>query len=472
MSVMSRTSTLRPYGVTVPAIGAVALYMAFLAWAVEHSVYDTWGGVLVGTALLLGSLPVVVHLAKRESDPRVAKLLPWALGLKLGASLIRLLITFAVYDGVADANTYNTAGHLLAPMYRRGDFSADIGPLVGTGFMKVFTGLVYAVIGSTRLGGFVVFSWIGFWGLYLFYRAFCLACPEGDRWRYACLVFLLPSLLFWPSSIGKEAWMTLCLGMATYGAAKILTRTRGGFVTLALGVAGTVAVRPHVGVILMVSLLPAYLFRRPPAGGSILGPVAKIGGILLLGVILAVVVGEASELFGVKDRFDAEAVSALRQRANTQTSVAGSSFGNNTTDFSPSAFPGALMSVLFRPFPWEAGNPLAFIASLEGTFLLGMMVVCRGRIVGALRSVLHTPFVVLCLVYSVLFVYGFSSFANFGVLTRQRVQVFPFVLVLLALPTYRRAQGGWRDLFSRPYDEPAPADRARATDDEPAWVAG
>ncbi len=466
----SRTSTLRPYGVTVPAIGAVALYMAFLAWAVEHSAYDTWGGVLVGTALLLGSLPVVLHLAKREPDPRVARLLPWALGLKLGASLIRLLITFAVYDGVADANTYHTAGHLLAPMYRRGDFSADIGPLVGTGFMKVFTGLVYAVIGSTRLGGFVVFSWIGFWGLYLFYRAFCLACPEGDRWRYACLVFLLPSLLFWPSSIGKEAWMTLSLGVATYGAAKILTRTRGGFVTLALGVAGTVAVRPHVGVILMVSLLPAYLFRRPPAGGSILGPVAKIGGILLLGVILAVVVGEASELFGVKDHFDAEAVSALRQRANAQTSVAGSSFGNGTTDFSPSAFPGALMSVLFRPFPWEAGNPLAFIASLEGTFLLGMMVVCRGRIVGALRSVLHTPFVVLCLVYSVLFVYGFSSFANFGVLTRQRVQVFPFALVLLALPTYRPAQGGWRDLFLRPYDEVRPADRTRGEDDEPAWL--
>ncbi|MGI8686890.1 MAG: hypothetical protein ACR2MO_17675 [Acidimicrobiales bacterium] len=458
MTTSPRTSTLRPYGVTVPAIGAVAVYMAFLARTVEHNGYDTWGGVLVGTALLLGSLPLVLRLARREPDPRVARLLPWALGLKMAASLARLAITFAVYDGVADANTYHSAGHLLAPMYRRGDFSADIGPLVGTGFMKVLTGLVYTVIGSTRLGGFIVFSWVGFWGLYLFYRAFCLACPEGDRWRYACLVFLLPSLLFWPSSIGKEAWMTLSLGLATYGAARILTRTRGGFATLALGIAGTVMVRPHVGVILMVSLLPAYFFRRPPAGGSILGPVAKFGGILLLGIILAVVVGEASDLFGVKDRFDAEAVSVLRQRANTQTSAAGSSFGDGSTDFSPSAFPGALLSVLFRPFPWEAGNPLAFIASLEGTFLLAMVVVGRGRLVGALRSVLHTPFVVLCLVYSVLFVYGFSSFANFGVLTRQRVQVFPFVLVLLALPAYRHTDRGWRDLFSRPYDEAPPAD--------------
>lgn len=471
MTSASRTSTLRPYGVTIPAIGLVALYMAFLAWAVEHSAYDTWGGVLVGTALLLGSLPAVVYLARREPDSRVARLLPWALGLKLGASLVRLAITFAVYDGVADANTYHTTGQMLAPMYRRLDFSADIGPIMGTGFMKVLTGVVYAVIGSTRLGGFIVYSWIGFWGLYLFYRAFCLACPEGDRWRYACLVFLLPSLLFWPSSIGKEAWMTLSLGMATYGAARILTRTRGGFGVLALGVLGTVMVRPHVGAIVMVSLLPAYLFRKPPAGGSILGPVAKIGGILALGVILAVVVGEASELFGVKDRFDADAVSVLRERASRQTSNAGSSFGSGSTDFSPSAFPGALMSVLFRPFPWEAGNPLAFIASLEGTFLLALMVVSRGRIVGAVRSILHTPFVVMCMVYSVLFVYGFSSFANFGVLTRQRVQVFPFVLVLLALPAYRQSEGGWRDLFRQPYeeDEPPAGDDASPRDLEPAY---
>lgn len=246
--------------------------------------------------------------------------------------------------------------------------------------------------------------------------------------------------------------MTLCLGMAAYGAARILTRTRGGFPVLALGVAGTVAVRPHVAIIVVVSLLPAYLFRRPPAGGTILGPVAKLGGILVIGLVLAVVVGQANELFGVRDRFDAEAVSQIRQRAADQTSVAGSSFGNRSTDLSPSAFPGALVSVLFRPFPWEAGNPLAFGASLEGTFLLVLFLVCRGRVVGAIRSILHTPYVVLCLSFSVLFVYGFSSFANFGVLTRQRVQVFPFLLVLLALPAHKQSDGGWRELFTRPHD--------------------
>jgi hypothetical protein len=40
----------------------------------------------------------------------------------------------------------------------------------------------------------------------------------------------------------------------------------------------------------------------------------------------------------------------------------------------------------------------------------------------------------VCLAYSAIFVYGFSYFANFGILTRERVQVLPFVLVFLALP--------------------------------------
>ncbi len=40
----------------------------------------------------------------------------------------------------------------------------------------------------------------------------------------------------------------------------------------------------------------------------------------------------------------------------------------------------------------------------------------------------------LCLIYTLVFVYAFSTFANFGILTRERVMVLPFVLVLFALP--------------------------------------
>ena len=39
-----------------------------------------------------------------------------------------------------------------------------------------------------------------------------------------------------------------------------------------------------------------------------------------------------------------------------------------------------------------------------------------------------------CLVFSVLFIVAYSSFANFGLLARQRVQLYPLFLVLFSIP--------------------------------------
>lgn len=125
--------------------------------------------------------------------------------------------------GKGDALEYDRVGRNLALFFRQGDFSVDIGQrVVGTGFIEIFTGLVYTLTGSTRLGGFFVYSWLGFWGLYLFFRAFRLVFPEGNHRRYGLLLFFLPSMLFWSSSIGKDAWMTMALGVFTYGAALVL----------------------------------------------------------------------------------------------------------------------------------------------------------------------------------------------------------------------------------------------------------
>jgi hypothetical protein len=42
--------------------------------------------------------------------------------------------------------------------------------------------------------------------------------------------------------------------------------------------------------------------------------------------------------------------------------------------------------------------------------------------------------VVFSVIYVLLFIIAFSSFANFGLLARERVQLYPLFLVLLAIP--------------------------------------
>jgi hypothetical protein len=57
---------------------------------------------------------------------------------------------------------------------------------------------------------------------------------------------------------------------------------------------------------------------------------------------------------------------------------------------------------------------------------------------------MRNPYVAFALVYSVLFVVAFSNVGNFGILTRQRAQLFPLVLLVLAVPSARRRRQPWR----------------------------
>jgi hypothetical protein len=60
-----------------------------------------------------------------------------------------------------------------------------------------------------------------------------------------------------------------------------------------------------------------------------------------------------------------------------------------------------------------------------------------------MRNFRRLPYVTFVVVYGVLFVIAFSSFGNFGILARERCQLLPFFLVLLAVPGVRsrRARG-------------------------------
>jgi hypothetical protein len=459
--VPARPWRLGPEALAVVGVAGVGAVVGAFSLAVERTSYDTWAGVVVATVLVLVSIPLVLAARRLEDDHTTAALLPWALAAKLLGVIPRYAVAFALYDGNADASSYHDAGVALAKVIRGGNLFPHIDAAPGTSFIQWLTGLTYAVTGPTKLGGFFVFSWLGFWGLWLFYRAFVIACPEGDRRRYALIVFFLPSLLFWPSSIGKEAWMAFALGLAAWGTARVLQHRRGGLIALGGGLVALGQVRPHVAAIVAVAALLALLLRRPPAGAHVTAPLSKIGAILVAGVGVIVVLNATEAFFGL-DKFNAEAVRSTRERAGEQTDEGGSAFEHTgNTAFSPSQFPVATMNVLFKPFPWEANNAQALIASIEGGLTFALFVFSFRRVLGSVRSILHTPYVLFCMVYVVVFIYGFSSFSNYGVLTRQRVQVFPFVLVLVCLPPLaRRSAGGWRDILEAPGPAaPVPAAR-------------
>ena len=293
---------------------------------------------------------------------------------------------------------------------------------------------MYSIVGPTRLGGFLIFSWLGFLGLFLLYRAFVIAVPEGRSRTYARFVFFFPSMLFWPSSIGKEAWMILGIGMIAFGAARLLTDDlRRGIVSLVAGGWMVAVVRPHVAAMLGMAVVIAYLVKPMAVGQrNELAPIVK-------GVVLVLMAAGALLLVRQTDRFLHEAgvreegITGTLQQTSFRTQKGGSSFTPSVLE-SPERLPLAVVTVLFRPLLFEARNLQAILAALEGSVLM-LWCVWRWRwIWSAIRSIRRQPYVAMAIAYVGVFVFGFSSIANFGLLARQRVQMLPFLFVLLAIP--------------------------------------
>jgi hypothetical protein len=445
----------RPFGATAIGCGLLFLYLGGLAWSWEHVSYDVWGALLLTPFLMALVVPMGRVAARHEDDDGMVRLVVAAFALKLAMSLVRYAVAFEVYGGTADAGAYHSAGRALAQLFRTGDFSTNGAALTGTGFIRVLTGAVYTVTGPTKLGGFLVFSWLGFIGLWLFYRAFRIAVPGGAHRRYALLVLFLPSTLYWSSSIGKDAWMSFTLGIAAYGAARMLVHRPRGAIIFTIGTALGAIVRPHVALMLFLAVSVAYFLRRPTTR-SVAGPVMKVVAVLALVVLGSLLLNRVEDQLGVEDLQQGGVDQAL-SIATERSDEGGSSFEPvAVTD--PARYLWAVATVLFRPFPHEAGNAQSLLAALEGLFVLGLLLINVGNVLRLLGRLRQWSFGVVALVYTLVFCYAFASISNFGILTRQRVQVLPFLLVLVCLPTVGSVTRGRRSNAAERRAAPTPAE--------------
>lgn len=226
--------------------------------------------------------------------------------------------------------------------------------------------------------------------------------------------------------------MMFTLGIAVYGAARLFAQRPFGFIVLGVGLAGMGAVRPHFAVLVVAGVGAGYLLRRSRPGRP-----TKVLGVAVL-VLVGLVVGTRFQSYFNLDDLSGSSVEQLLEQTEGKSSKGDSSFDAVGVGTNPLLMPVGAFSVLFRPLPFEANNTQALLASLEGAALLVLFVVRRRSLWAALRRSPRTPFLALCSIYSLLFIVGFSSIANFGILTRQRSLLYPVVAVLLTVPTARR----------------------------------
>lgn len=422
--------------------GAAATYLLVLTLTMSAVSYDIWAALVVAPLLSAIALPIIRRIVARD-DPTLVGLVTLGFLAKLAGSGVRYFVTFELYDEAADALGYHEAGSRLAAGYWDGTAASVIEEeapeLVGTPFIRLLTGLFYVITGPSLLGGFLVFGFLSFVGMFLFYRALRTAYPGADHRRYAVLLFFLPTLLYWPSSIGKEAWMVFTLGLATYGVALVLTHQLSGYVYAGFGLAGSAMVRPHMTALVFCALAFAYIMRRRSWSESTLGPFGKLAGIVVLLLAGGLILSQAAAFFDI-DELDADSVEGVMEYTEGQSSQGAGSAFDSARPQGPADYPAAFMAVLFRPYVWEAGNAQMMVAAAEGMVLLALFATSWRRLARVPGTLFRVPYVAYCVAFTVMFTLAFSSISNFGNMTRQRTQVFPYVLVLLAVPDPLKAR--------------------------------
>lgn len=426
-------------------VGAIGL-----GFVLGYDDIDLRSAIVVPATLSFVTLPFVRNVEKRRGSG-LANIITLAFVAKMIGAYVRYVVEYFVYNG-GDSQRYHRSGVAFATEYLNGNrsFGSLFPTSFGTQFIEELNGLVALISGRSILASFMVFSWFGFLGLWAIVAAVRRTLPEVDIRLYAVLVFFLPTSLFWSSALGKDAWMLLGIGLFSTGAARLFTAQARGLVYLLAGGFATGMVRPHVTVLLLAAFAIAYTVARGRRGRA-LSPVLTMVTIAVIAAGAALASDPLQELLPKSK----EGITAVLAETTDRSSQGGSEIDVERPN-SPLEYPQAFFTVMFRPMPYEARSATQFLSAVESLALFGAVVVWRRRIYAAIGRVLSVPFLRFSVLYTLAFAFAWSSIGNLGIMARQRVQVLPFLLILICWTT-NDGQRSSRHAFDRGL---IPADRA------------
>jgi hypothetical protein len=201
-------------------------------------------------------------------------------------------------------------------------------------------------------------------------------------------------------------------------------------------------IRPHMLAIVTIASAIAYGVGKVQTRRMAM--LSRPIGVAFLVVLVVASVSAGTQFLGM-DKLSVDSIDAQLQATTERTAYGSSSFDPGDTSLSPANLPRGLVTVLFRPFPWEAGGTLPLLASFESLAVIGLMLWRHQSLITAVRRWRSDPFLLYCMLLLVAYGMTFSSFANFGLLSRQRSLVLPALYALIAVDAVvdraRRANG-------------------------------
>ena len=370
----------------------------------------------------------------------------------VGFACVQVPLTLSFFGG-GDMFVYFSYGEILAGMMERDPIRVIpevttlllhgrpnlpvmiIGAGTGTGTMSALAAWTFYLLGPSRYAACVAFAVLSLCGKLGIYRVFRAHVEPNRRWQMALAALFVPSFVFWSSGLIKEAVVVAGFGWGFYGLHLWIREGRPalGAIAMALGASPLMLIKPYILFPFVLAGGAWYYWSRSLKRGRVRIRPVQLVVATALGVGGIVLLGERFPEYSL-DNF-AEQSAALQELGRQGGSAFTLTSETPATLVGQFAYaPAALLTSLFRPFIFEVHNLPSLVNALETTVLTLLFVrMLFTRSLGSLRrQIADNPLLVFCVVFVVGFgiAVGLSS-SNMGTLSRYRVPLLPFFVVLL-----------------------------------------
>lgn len=297
---------------------------------------------------------------------------------------------------------------------------------------------------GTYLPCALFFAYVAFASTWRAYLAFVNLFPALYK-EFAISVLFMPSVFFWGSGILKDSISMVALCWLFYSSYELFIlgqrKITNSFIVL-ISLFVIVIVKAYIAMAFVPGLL-IWIFLTYK--NKIKSQALRTASLPVLLLVITFFSYFSYQRIAEQDaRFAADRIQTQAVVVNTVISDAGSAIDIGVTaGMGPVQLlgiaPVAIATAIFRPFLYEARNPLMLLSALEGTYILYLFgtVIFKTGIFTSFRIISRTPLLLFSLIFTLVFAFavGFST-SNFGTLVRYKIPFIPFFMASLFIIIY------------------------------------
>jgi len=292
------------------------------------------------------------------------------------------------------------------------------------------------------------FSYLGVWKLYLFFTEFY---PKLTK-QMAIAVLFVPSVLFWGSGVMKDTYTFAASAWLVYNIYMIFFKKQKIPVNILLCIINVfiiISIKPYIFVALLPGIVIWALFKRiKDIKNKVLANITMPLMILVGFGITMFVFSALQTSIGTYGNVD----EAIKMAQTIQQDLLRSEqYGSNsyyvgeidgTLAGMLKIAPKSIIAGMYRPYIWEARNPVMLISGLENfaLLLLTLYLLLKLKVIRFFQYIFSDPILIFSVLFTVFFMFavGMAS-ANFGALVRYKIPAMPFFVasIFIMLDKYK-----------------------------------